>query len=217
MTLTMKHKRLLKYYYAHLAQTAMFALLFASIAPEEARAQAASAKSVAKVQGSTIDAMTPDTVAPLAKTEALQSTKVGGRDYLNVGFQLLASYPFDTPNDKVTNDTQVAEVEKQIPAAIKALDGKNVMVRGFMVPVKDEHGLTPEFLLVRDQPTCCFSGMTTITEFVSVKLPGQGVEPILDEPITVQGKLHVAAVLESGYVMGVYRVEGEKLVSPPKK
>jgi hypothetical protein len=58
--------------------------------------------------------------------------------------------------------------------------------------------------------------MTTITEFVSVKVPGAGVESILDQPITVQGKLHVGAVLESGYVLGVYRMEGEKLTDGPK-
>ena len=96
------------------------------------------------------------------------------------------------------------------------LDGKDVMIRGFMVPVKDVQGHSTEFLIVRDQPTCCYSGMTTITEFVSVKVPGQGVESILDQPITVQGKLHIGAMLESGYVLGVYRMEGEKLVDPPK-
>jgi hypothetical protein len=58
--------------------------------------------------------------------------------------------------------------------------------------------------------------MTTITEFVSVKVPGGGVESVLDQPVTVQGKLHVGAVLESGYVLGVYRMEGEKLADATK-
>jgi hypothetical protein len=195
-----------------LARALMVALFFTSIAPQ-AQAQALSTQSAAAVHGAAIDAAT---AAPAAKTQVIQITKVGGQDYLNIDFQLLASYPFEAPNDKVTNDIQIAQVEKQIPASVRALDGKNVMVRGFMVPVKDAQGHSTEFLLVRDQPTCCYSGMTTITEFVSVKVPGAGVESIMDQPVTVQGKLHVGAVLESGYVLGVYRMDGEKLADPPK-
>jgi predicted ATP-dependent Lon-type protease len=85
-----------------------------------------------------------------------------------------------------------------------------------MVPIKDVQGHATEFLIVRDQPSCCYSGMTTITEFVSVKVPNPGVESIMDQPITVQGKLHVRAVLESGYVLGIYRMDGEKLAKLTK-
>jgi len=197
---------------ARLVQALTF-LILAAFAPH-IWAQAANVKVTATVQGAAIDAATSSTAA---KTEPTQVTMVGGKEYRNMDFQWLASYPFEAPNDKITNDTQVAQVEKQIPAPIKALDGKRVMIRGFMVPVKDIQGHTSEFLVVRDQPTCCYSGMTTITEFVSVKVPGLGVESVLDQPITVQGKLHVGAMLESGYVMGVYRMEGEKLVDPPKE
>jgi hypothetical protein len=206
----------MKMHDAILGRAWMLAVFFALIAPQT-WGQTAASPGAAAVHGAAIDAA-PAKTAPAATPgpTALQTTKVGGREYLNVDFQLLASYPFDAPNDKLTNDTQIAVVEKQIPAAIKALDGKDVMVRGFMVPVKDVQGRSSEFLVVRDQPTCCYSGMTTITEFVSVKVPGAGVESILDQPVTVQGKLHVGAVLESGYVLGVYRMEGEKLADPPK-
>jgi len=194
--------------------------VFLALITSKAQAQSSSNQSAAAVHGTAIDAAPTAAMKPAdagtPSAAAIQITKVGGKEYLNVDFQLLASFPFEAPNDKLTNDTQIAQVEKQIPAAIKALDGKNVMVRGFMVPVKDVQGHSTEFLIVRDQPTCCYSGMTTITEFVSVKVPGMGVESILDQPITVQGKLHVGAVLESGYVLGVYRMDGEKLAEPPK-
>jgi hypothetical protein len=58
--------------------------------------------------------------------------------------------------------------------------------------------------------------MTAITEFVSVKVPGKGVPSIIDQPVIVQGTLHVGAVMESGYVLGVYTMDGEKLADPPK-
>jgi hypothetical protein len=205
----------MKFTCANLAEAALLALFCAGSAPQ-ARAQAAPTQNAAAVHGTVIDARGLAPAAPAAKTESIHTTLVGGQEYRIIDFQLLASYPFDTPNEKLTNDTAIAQVEKQIPAAIKALDGQKVMVRGFMVPIKDVQGHATEFLIVRDQPSCCYSGMTTITEFVSVKVPNPGVESIMDQPITVQGKLHVRAVLESGYVLGIYRMDGEKLAKLTK-
>lgn len=200
---------------ANLARGLMLAAFLTMISPQ-AWAQAVSTPSAPAVHGAAIDASPAPPAAPAAKSEAIQTTNIGGQEYRNVSFQLLASYPFDVPDNKVTNDTQIAQVEKQIPPAIKALDGRNVLVRGFMVPVKEAQDRSTEFLIVRDQPTCCYSGMTTITEFVSVKVPGAGVESVLDQPVTVQGRLRVGAVVEGGYVLGVYRMEGEKLAEPAK-
>jgi hypothetical protein len=194
----------------------MLAALFA-FSSSPAQAQGASANGAPAIHGAAIGAPPAVAAAAPAQTEAVHITMIGGQEYRIVDFQLLASYPFDAPNDKVTNDAAIAQVEKQIPAAIKMLDGKNVLIRGFMVPVKDTQGHSTEFLIVRDQPTCCYSGMTTITEFISVKVPGPGVDSILDQPVTVQGKLRVGAVIESGYVLGVYRLDGEKLANPPKE
>ena len=205
----------MKSLFAILPRAALLALFCAASTPR-ARAQAAPTRSTAPVHGTAIDAPAPTPATPAAKTESIRTTLVGGREYRIVDFQWLASYPFDSPNEKLTNDAAIAQVEKQIPAAIKALDGQNVLIRGFMVPIKDVQGHATEFLIVRDQPTCCYSGMTTITEFVSVKVPNPGVESIMDQPITVQGKLHVGAVLESGYVLGIYRMDGEKLAESPK-
>ncbi len=197
------------------ARAVVLALVFASVAPL-GPAQPVAGKGAAAVHGSAIDGGPPPAPAAAAKTQAPTFTTVGGQPYRHVDFQLLASYPFNAPNDKVTGPGALAEIEKQIPAAIKALDGQKVMVRGFLVPVTDLQGRATEFLLVRDQPTCCYSGMTTITEFVSVKVAGKGVATIMDQPVTVQGTLHVGLIMESGYVMGVYTMEGEKLVDPPK-
>jgi hypothetical protein len=205
----------MKSFFANLAGAALLSLFYAAGTPPTS-AQTAPTQSAAPVHGTAIDASAPVTTPPAVKPETTRTMLVGGREYRIVDFQWLASYPFDSPNEKLTNDAAVAQLEKQIPAGIKALDGKNVMIRGFMVPVKEVQGHATEFLIVRDQPTCCYSGMTTITEFVSVKVPSPGVASIMDQPITVQGILHVGAVLEGGYVMGIYRMDGEKLVDSSK-
>ena len=175
---------------------AALALLLAATGPA-ARAQAAPPRGGDLIQGTSIDASPAPAAAPAAATNS--PVFVGG--YRVVDFELLAGYPFNAPNDKLTNQADIAAVEKQVPAGIKDLDGKKVLVSGFLQPVKDVQGRSTEFLLVRNQPNCCYSGMTTITEFVSVKVPVPGVEEIMDQPVTVQGTLHVGAILESGYVL----------------
>jgi len=110
---------------ANLARALMLAAFLTMFSPQ-ARAQAVSTPSAPAVHGAAMDASPAPPAAPAAKSEAIQTTKIGGQEYLNVSFQWLASYSFDAPDNKVTNDTQIAQVEKQIPAAIKALDGKRV-------------------------------------------------------------------------------------------
>jgi hypothetical protein len=197
---------------ANLILTAMLALFCAAATPQ-ARAQTAPTRNAAAVHGTAINVPAP---VPAAKPETNHVTLIDGQQYRVVDFQWLASYPFDAPNEKLTSDTAIARAEQQIPAAIKALDGQKVVLRGFMVPIKDLQGRATEFLLVRDQPTCCYSGMTAITEFVSVKVPSPGVKSTMDQPVLVQGKLHVGAVLEGGFVLGIYQLDGEKLADSPK-
>jgi hypothetical protein len=96
------------------------------------------------------------------------------------------------------------------------LDGKTVRIRGFMMPIKQEQGKTTEFLITRGQPSCCFSGATEINEFVTVKVPGKGFETMMDDAVTIQGTLHVGAIMDSGFVVGLYELDGDKVIAPGK-
>lgn len=185
---------------------ALAAVLFLT-ASVMARAQVAAAP---KVHGASIDAGA--TAAPAPAPALAAPTMTGG--VINADFETLASFKFEIPDMTAKNHPSVSEAEKQIPAAIKKLDGKTVRVRGFMMPVKEVQGKTTEFLITRSQPSCCFSGATEITEFVTVKVPGKGFDTMLDDPVTVQGTLHVGAVLDSGFIVGLYELDGEKIVSP---
>ena len=138
-------------------------------------------------------------------------------EYVNADFETLASYPFDLPNGPVTTQAVITETEKQIPPTVKNWDGKKASVRGFMLPLDGKAGKTTEFLIMKNQASCCFGGMMGITDFVTVKVPGKGVEMIMDEPVTVKGTLHVGAIRDSGYIVGVYRMDGEKLVQDRAK
>ena len=177
----------------------------------QARAQSASA---GKIRGASIDATPSPAAAPPPAASAPTPSSTGG--IVNADFETLASYSFNVPDMTATNHPSISQAEKQIPAAIKKLDGKTVRIRGFMMPVKELQGKTTEFLITRSQPSCCFSGATEITEFVTVKVPGKGFETMMDDPITIEGTLHVGAVTDSGFIVGLYELDGEKLIAPGK-
>jgi hypothetical protein len=42
---------------------------------------------------------------------------------------------------------------------------------------------------------------------------GAGVKPLMDLPITFEGKLRVGEMFENGYLTGVYLLEGDRMAS----
>jgi hypothetical protein len=191
---------------------AALAGLWLLAAVSQAGAQSAAVAKPAAIQGDSIDGTPAPAAAPAPSAVVIQA--VGG--VVNADFETLASYTFNVPDMTATNHISVSQAEKQIPATIKKLDGKTVRIRGFMMPVKELQGKTTEFLITRSQPSCCFSGATEITEFVTVKVPGAGFDTMMDDPITIQGTLHVGAVTDSGFIVGLYQLDAEKLIPPGK-
>lgn len=63
-----------------------------------------------------------------------------------------------------------------IPVTAVKMDGRDVLLKGFMYPGKQQHGIR-QFLLVRDQGDCCFGGNPKITDRVLVQLADKrGIE-----------------------------------------
>jgi hypothetical protein len=174
-------------------------------------AQTASTPKAAAVRGDSIGgAPSPAPASAPASPVVVTKDKDG---VANADFETLASYTFTVPDMTASNHVSVAQAEKQIPAVIKQLDGQTVRIRGFMMPIKEVQGKTTEFLITRSQPSCCFSGATEITEFVTVKATGKGFDTMMDDAISVVGKLHVGAVTDSGFIVGLYELDGEKVIA----
>lgn len=131
---------------------------------------------------------------------------------LTVGFDKLASFTYDVPIEQPA--TNAPPTASQIPAAIKAYDKKKVALKGFMLPLKVEGGLVTELLIMRDQSMCCYGTVPKINEWVSVKMATKGVKPIMDQPVTMFGTLHVGEMRENGYLVGIYALDGEKMAGP---
>lgn len=132
--------------------------------------------------------------------------------YLKLGFEHLASYPFNPPafDPAASPGTKPPTGEDQIPALVKSWNGKKAIVTGYMVPVKMEKGLVTEFLLMRNTMACCFGGVPNMTEWVVVKMK-KGVPPLMDVPVAFYGQLKVGAMFENGYMTGLYELDGEKM------
>ena len=56
-----------------------------------------------------------------------------------------------------------------VPEATLALDGRDVLLKGYMYPGSRQHGIV-QFLLVRDQGDCCFGGNPKISDRVNVTI-----------------------------------------------
>ena len=137
---------------------------------------------------------------------------------LSFGFDQLSGFPFEVTDQMVDAPTNAAAASlktlAQIPEGIKALNGTEVSVRGYMLPLNFRKGLTTDFLILRNQSLCCYGIPPKITEWISVRMIGKGVKPIMDEPVTVCGIFHVGDVREHGELVGIYRLEADELKRP---
>jgi hypothetical protein len=151
-------------------------------------------------------------VAGLRAAAAEAAPTAVSEEYPKVGFDRLASYAY-TPveTDGSAPNAVSPAAANQIPDKIKALDQQKVAVTGFMLPVKMDGGLVKEFLLVKDPMMCCYGVMPKLNEWVVVKMVGKGVKPLMDIPITFEGKLRVGEMYENGYLTGVYLLEGDRM------
>jgi hypothetical protein len=150
-------------------------------------------------------------LAPLARAETPAPEAENG--YLRLGFNLLAGYHFTPPEFDPAADAKAKPPtgEEQIPATVKAWNGKKAIVTGFMLPVKMQDGLVTEFLLVKDPMMCCYGVVPNMNEWVVVRMVKGGVKPLMDTPISFYGELKVGAMFENGYMTGVYLLEGERM------
>ncbi len=169
-------------------------------------------ETAADIRGQPISAAgVTSNAAPVSVTK-----KIG--QYSVIGFDKLASYKFEVSDELLAPATNTAamtqRVDSQIPATVKAFNDKPVALTGFMLPLKVEGGLVTELLIMRDQSMCCYGVQPKINEWVSVKMSKAGVKPVMDQPVTLCGRLHVGEMRENGYLVGIYAMDGDKMETP---
>jgi len=85
-----------------------------------------------------------------------------------------------------------------VPQAALALDGRDVLLKGYMYPGKQQLGIA-QFLLVRDQGDCCFGGNPKITDRVLVQLSDASGIAFTPRLVKIAGRF---AVRPMGFAAG---------------
>jgi hypothetical protein len=175
----------------------------------EVTTNAVAAAAVAPAEPATPDGTAPAAAAAATAPPAPLAGAGTPQDPFVVGFDKLAAFAYTVPDGPV--ETNAPAGPSQIPDPVRALDGKFVSLKGFMLPLKVEKGLVTELLLMRDQSMCCYGVVPKINEWVSVKMTGAGVKPTMDSAVTLHGTMKVGEIYESGYLVGIYAMDGEEM------
>ena len=130
-------------------------------------------------------------------------------------FNMLTSYPFREPNwAKMEDPAYIASLnlDEQISQQIQAMDGKNVEIQGFMLPLDMSEGNLRTFMLLKDQMACCFGNMPRLNEWVYVRVPEKKkIDIHQDVLITLLGTLHVGAKFEGVVLTGIYHLDLDRI------
>jgi hypothetical protein len=171
--------------------------------------------------GAAMPSGTLGNAADLAKTNLVSAANLPPNHepipgFTEISFSALGGFDFALTKEQAEGKEPPArmldEVRAQIPKDIQSLDGKKVVILGFLLPVRMDDGLAVEFLLMRNQSMCCYGVPPKINEWITVKMTGKGVKPDMDRPIAVAGSLHVGPTQDSGFLTGIYGMDGDKVI-----
>lgn len=128
-----------------------------------------------------------------------------------IGFSQIANFKYVEP---IAGKPETLKKD-QFPASVLALDGKSVVMEGFMIPLEmDAENRVSVFFLARNTLACCQGRIPDINEVVEVSFE----EPVKFSPdilLRVKGSFHVGEVFdEFGYLMSVYRMKGKVFETP---
>ena len=93
---------------------------------------------------------------------------VGGLGYLAMVYAAELPEGFERLNYALLQPLD-GDPPDAVPETARAMDGRNVLLKGYMYPGKQQQGIK-QFLLVRDQGDCCFGGNPKITDRVLVQI-----------------------------------------------
>lgn len=124
-------------------------------------------------------------------------------------FAELAACPLVAPGA----DEPKARWAQSLSAPVRAADGQRVVLTGYMLPLAVERGRTRQFLLMRNQNTCCFGQTPSANEYLVADCAAPGVPVQMDLPVAIEGRLHVAPLFFGGALVQFYTLD-EAVAAP---
>ena len=127
------------------------------------------------------------------------------------------SDPSDSKYTRLQFDTLKSwtyiEGKTPIPDFIKKLDGQNIEMVGFMMPLSEVKNIT-EFILVPSLWGCCYGQPPAVNHIVVCKMPPGQTTKFFNDVIRVRGKFNVGETKQDGYTVSLYvltvdRIDGQ--------
>jgi hypothetical protein len=128
---------------------------------------------------------------------------------LQTSFKVLAGFHLPESVYKA----KPGHVRAFIPASVRNLDGREVALTGFMLPIRIHNRLVTEFMLMRTQNTCCFGIPPELHEVVEVLKIDTPTKVLMDTPVTVVGHLHVRERWEGTFLCSIYQMDAERVTA----
>lgn len=136
-------------------------------------------------------------------------------NYETINFRQLSDYEYYTPlpNEPVNQE----KLQKnEIPESIKALNGKKVAIKGFMLPADvDDDGKSAQFALNGNYDMCFYGAPTQINDWVIVTMPANKKAFFSHNPLTVYGTIEVGEKMDGGELVSLYRIEADSVGNNP--
>ena len=93
----------------------------------------------------------------------------------------------------------------ELPADIRALDGGNVGVAGFILTLGQTERMH-EFILLESLWGCCFGAVPELNQTIVVRLAPEHPFDYTAAPVLITGKLEVGEEKQGGFVASLYRI-----------
>ncbi|MCZ7638832.1 MAG: DUF3299 domain-containing protein [Verrucomicrobia bacterium] len=97
-----------------------------------------------------------------------------------------------------------------IPEAIRGLDGRRILIAGYVAPLRTQGRGVTQFLLARDPLSCCFGPSPQMNHWIQVTLPRTEQRFRMFQAVTVVGTLSVGELERNGSLQSIYRLAGER-------
>ncbi len=125
-----------------------------------------------------------------------------------------AADPSDSKYTRLQFDTLKSwtyiEGKTPIPDFIQKLNGQNIEMVGFMMPLSEVKNIT-EFILVPSLWGCCYGQPPAVNHVVVVRMPPGQTTKFFNDVIRVRGKFAVGETKQDGYTVSLYVLTVDKI------
>jgi hypothetical protein len=134
------------------------------------------------------------------------------RRHQNVSFSDLGAFVY-RPRLPANVSAATRDAGEAIPPSIQALDGRDVRIDGFMLPIDYDQVGVSQFILNANYDMCAFGAPTVSNQQVMVRMADGRRAGFTHLPVRVFGRFEVGEESSGGRVVSIYRLTGTAVAS----